>query len=782
MMSICLRIYLPALCMLMCLHRGFSQTAATCNLNLSGKIIDLDDGKELDGTFVILKKTNQTQITNDHGNFRFSGLCPGTQELVIQHVGCRDTMIVVDLKKDSRLTIRLPHSAIELGEIDIMDKQPDMVRSQTVNEIKEKDLDGTRGQSLGEALKLVSGVTTLNTGSTISKPMIHGMQGYRILILNNGIRQEGQQWGNEHAPEIDPFIAQKLSVIKGANAVRYGSDAMAGVILVEPADLPDTASVTGEVNLVGMSNGQTGVASGILQGNFDKLKGLSWRVQGTYKKGGNVQTPDYYLKNTGVQEMNYSYTLGYHRKNLGIEAYYSQFNTKVGIFTGAHIGNLTDLKAAFNSGKPQDSLATFSYDIGRPYQDVSHELAKAKMHIHLSPRWLVNVQYAYQYNIRKEFDKTPPRSTAYVDPNKPDLDYRITSQTAEVILEHLNIKSFRGQFGGSYMHQKNVYLGRFFIPNFLNNTFGLFVTERYVRQHLELEAGVRYDQKNLKSYYYTGNTLQSPDLNFQNISWNVGAIIKPKQNLNFFINAGSAWRAPAPNELYSNGLHQGLGSIERGDPNLKTERVYNLTATGLYQTSLLTVELTAYHNQFSNFIYLNPGVQPELTIKGAYPVFNYMQADARISGMDGKISAQFFEHLQLTSKAMILRAWNYSIKDYLVYMPSDRYSLDAKAFTDLSKTIKEAYVQVGYQYVTKQWRVPDSTDFAPPPKAYGLLSAEIGAGFKFGKQRLNISLAATNLLNAIYRDYLDRFRYFADSQGRNFTVRIKVPLVIYDKK
>ncbi len=780
MLSLCQRIAFLVLSVLIATPLVLT-AQAPCSYGLSGRVIDLDDGRELDGTFVILTNADQTQITNQHGIFKFTGLCAGSHTLLIRHVGCRDTLIGVHLKKDLKLTIRLPHSAIELGEIDVMDKQPDMIRSQTVNELKDADLDRTRGQSLGESLKLISGVTTLNTGSTISKPMIHGMQGYRVLILNNGIRQEGQQWGNEHAPEIDPFIASKLSVIKGANAVRYGSDAMAGVILVEPAELPDTASVTGEVNLVGMSNGQSGTASGILQGYFDQLKGLSWRAQGTYRKGGNIRTPQYYLKNTGVEEMNYSYTLGYHRKNIGLEAYYSQFNTKVGIFTGAHIGNLSDLKAAFASAKPQDSLASFSYDIGRPYQDVSHELAKAKLHIHLAPRWLLNAQYAYQYNIRQEFDKTPPRSTSYVDPNKPDLDYRITSQTAELVLEHLNIKSFRGQFGASYMNQKNVYLGRFFIPNFKNNTFGVFATERYVRQHLELEAGLRFDQKHLQSYYYTGNVLQSPDLQFRNISWNLGAIIKPTQTFHIFVNAGSAWRAPAPNELYSNGLHQGLGSIERGNPNLKTEQVYNLTVTGLYQTKNYAFELTAYHNQFSNFIYLNPGNQPELTIKGAYPVFNYMQADARISGLDGKASAVFFNSLEITAKSMLLRAWNYSIDDYLVYMPADRYSLDAKVFRRFSGVLQEAYIQGGYQYITKQWRVPDSTDFAPPPKAYGLLSAEIGSRFRFGKQQIVISMTATNLLNTVYRDYLDRFRYFADSQGRNFTLRLRVPFTAYDK-
>lgn len=752
-----------------------------CMLKLTGKIIDLDDGKELEGTFVTLKNTTVTKITNEHGNFIFTGLCEGGYQFIIQHIGCRDTIIYIDLKKDTKIVIKLPHSAIELNEIDIMDKQIEAKKTQTADEIKGKELISTHGQSLGEALKLVNGVTTLNTGSTISKPMIHGMQGYRILILNNGIRQEGQQWGNEHAPEIDPFIAQKLTVIKGANSVRYGSDAMAGVILIEPNDLPDTASVTGEINLVGMSNGKTGVASGILQGYFDKVKYFSWRIQGTYKKGGTIKTPTYYLKNTGVEELNYSYALGYHRKKLGVDIYYSQFNTKIGIFSGAHIGNLTDLNAAFNTQKPQDSLATFSYDINRPYQDITHELVKGKVHYHITPRWKAYLQYAYQFNMRKEYDKDKPLNNALAALNKPELDYRIRTHTAELVIEHLNIKSFRGQLGASFMNQRNVYLGRFFVPNFINTTWGVFASERYMRQHIELEAGVRYDQKNLKSYYYIGNDLQKPVLDFSNISWNVGAIIKPTSHLNFFVNVGSAWRSPAPNELYVNGVHHGVGSIEKGDANLKTEQVYNVTATGLYQVKKYMFEITAYHNLFNNFIYLNPGIQPELTIKGAYPVFDYKQANARISGVDAKVSAELFNHILITSKAMLLRAWNEKINDYLVYMPSDRYSLDAKLFTH-HKKVDDLYFQIGYQFITKQWRVPKNTDFAAPPKEYGLFSAEIGTSIKIKHLQCNLSLTANNILNTEYRDYLDRFRYFANSQGRNFTLRLNIPLTLYDKK
>lgn len=753
-----------------------------CNNNLSIRVIDKDNGDELESTIVSINEINQINATNEHGNTTFNKLCIGRYHILIQHLGCSDTIISIDLKKDFKLIVKLPHSNYELSQIEVRDKQPDIIKTQTVYDLKEKELDQTRGKSLGEALKLVNGVTTLNTGSSISKPMIHGMQGYRILILNNGIRQEGQQWGNEHAPEIDPFIAQKISVIKGANAVRYGSDAMAGVIVVEPNDLPDTASITGEVNLVGLSNGKTGVTSGILQGYFDKLKGFSWRVQGTLKKGGNINSPNYYLKNTGVQESNFSYALNYHRKNWGIETYYSQFNTKIGIFSSAHVGNLTDLQAAFNSSKPQDSLANFSYDIGRPYQDITHELVKSKFHLHITNKWKAYIQYAYQYNIRKEYDKHVPRNNALAELNKPELDYRITSQTIDAIIEHLNIKSFRGQFGGSYLNQQNVYLGRFFIPNYINNSWGLFATERFVKQHIEVEAGIRYDQKNLKSFYYIGNNLVKPELNFNNLSWNLGCILKPKKNLNFFINMGSAWRAPSPNELYSNGLHQGAGAIERGDANLKTEQVYNITGTGVYQLKKMDIELTIYHNQFTNFIYMEPANEPELTIRGAFPVFNYKQTNARISGFDVKITNRFFNHFQLMSKAMILRAWNYSANDYLIYMPSDRYSIDLKAHTKISKKVTEIYIQGGYQYITKQWRVPVNVDFANPPKGYGLLNAEIGTYVKFGNQQLNLALTATNLMNTIYRDYLDRFRYFTDAQGRNIGIRIKVPITLYDKK
>lgn len=761
-----------------------SAKAQTCNLSFRGCIADADNGEHLSFAIVKLVELDKTLQTNTEGEFEFQKVCAGNYKLLVKHFGCRDTVYNVTIKNSKRITFKLPHAAHNLNEIDIMDKRVEMKSTQTESKLSAEELEKLKGQTLGDVLKNVSGVTTLNTGGTISKPMLHGMQGYRLLLLNNGIRQEGQQWGNEHAPEIDPFIAKRVSVIKGANAIRYGSDAIAGVVLIQPNELPDTAGINGEINLVGLSNGRTGAANAMLEGSFSKIKGFAWRVQGSVKQGGNIKTPNYYITNTGIKEFNYSYALGYHRKKWGVEMYYSQFNTSIGIFRGSHIGNLTDLQNALTRGKPFDSAAVFSYTIGRPNQEATHELIKGLAHYHFASKWRLKLQYAWQYNARKEFDlrrlTNEEKITGIIN---PDLDLYITSQTVQSILEHDNINNFRGEFGTSYMYQENVYQGRFFIPNYIANSYGIYATERYVKSHFEAELGVRYDVKDLQSYFYNSDKIWTNEKRiFNNLSYNLGLIFKPTQKLNLFVNGGSAWRAPAPNELYSNGVHQGLASIERGDNLLKTEICYNITTSLIYQTTKLKLEATAYHNQFQNFIYLNPTNTLELTIRGAFPVFNYEQANVRISGIDLKGDYQINKHLSMQSKVMFVRGFNKRINDYLIYMPSDRADLGITYSLKETTTIKKTKLQLTTQYVNKQWRIPQNTDFAPPPSSYYLVNAELSTQVNLKKQPVCFHFSVVNLLNTVYREYLDRFRYFTDAMGVSYNLRITLPLNLYHPK
>lgn len=757
--------------------------AQTCTLQLKVQLRDLDDNGEL--SFAVVKVIGSDKIlqSDAHGEFSLSGLCAGTQQFLVQHFDCRDTIITVELTRSSKLLVRLPHSVNQLKEVDVMDKRAEMRKTQAQVTLNSDAIMAGKGQPLAELLKNVSGVTTLNTGATISRPMLHGMQGNRLLILNNGVRQEGQQWGSEHAPEIDPFMAKKIAVIKGVAAIRYGSDAIAGVVLAEQDELPDTAALTGELSLVGLSNGRTGAAAMRLQGYFDALRYFSWRIQGSVKKGGNVRTPGYYLTNTGMQEHNFSYAMGYHRKKWGTELYYSQFNTTIGIYRGSHIGNITDLQQALRYGKPTDSASAFSYAIGRPDQQVAHELVKWASHYHFSPRWRSSFHYAWQHNIRQEYDlrrlTAAERASGFA---APDLDLRVTSQTAEAIIEHDNIRSFRGMLGLSGMYQENTSQGRFFIPNYVNTTWGVFATERYVLPHVELEAGIRYDQKLLRSYYFVDKVWTISRRNFDNINANGGMIWKADSTFNLFVNAGTAWRSPAPNELYANGIHQGVSAIERGDSTLKLEKCYNLTVSGIYRTQKLRAEVTVYHNEFSNFIYLQPSGTLEVTIRGAFPVFNYQQANARISGVDLNAEYQLQRQLLLLFKGMVVRGWNRAISDYLIYMPADRAEAGLKILLPDWRWLKNASVQASNMFVARQWRVPASGDFSPPPAGYYLGGLSLAGTVYLRQQPMELHFGINNLFNARYRDYLDRFRYYCDAQGVSYNLRLNFPIVIYDKK
>jgi hypothetical protein len=149
-----------------------------------------------------------------------------------------------------------PARSIKLEEVEITTPRKSTPGTGTSATLTSKDLEQTRGRTLAEALTNIAGVSTLQTGATIAKPVIQGLHSTRILILNNGIRQEGQQWGMEHAPEIDPFVASRITVIKGAEGVRYGPEAIGGVVLVEPAALSKIPDITGELYLTVATNGR----------------------------------------------------------------------------------------------------------------------------------------------------------------------------------------------------------------------------------------------------------------------------------------------------------------------------------------------------------------------------------------------------------------------------------------------------------------------------------------------------------------------------------------------
>jgi iron complex outermembrane receptor protein len=553
---------------------------------------------------------------------------------------------------------------------------------------------------------------------------------------------------------------------------------MGGVVLIDPSALPKIPGVSGELNLVGASNNRMGITSGIVQGAFGKkLTGLSWRAQGTYRRAGNSRTPHYYLENTGFQEINFSGTVAYKKENYGAELYYSEFNANLGIFSGTHAETLPDIMAAINRSNPI-TPSYFSYKIDRPYQHVRHDLFKASAYVKFKNKSRFDLIFARQHNVRSEFDYISLSGRL-----NPELYLSLISHTFDLIYQHKQIKNFSGSIGFNGLTQGNVRMYEMLIPNFRNYSGGIFLIEKWTKKRLTLEAGIRYDYKWLKAYMLDNNTAQviTPTFNWQNFTGSTGAQYYISENLSWMLNIGSAWRAPSVNELLSNGVHQSAVSYERGNIDLKSERAYNFSTSLKYQGKKLQTELDLYNNYINNYTYLKPALSYIHTARGAFPLFDYTQVNAVLRGADVAITYNILDSLSITSKTSVLFAYNYTIHDYLQLVPANRFENTLKYNLGSIGKMKQVYISVTDLYVAKQERVPANSDYVVSPSGYMLISADLGFSIPVGKQEMSVSFTAANIFNTAYRDYMDRFRYFMDEPGRNFTLRLRVPFEILKK-
>jgi iron complex outermembrane receptor protein len=748
-----------------------------CSYRLTGHVHSTITHENLAGAVVSFGW--KTIITDHNGDFRFDSLCAGTYQAVITHTSYDSVVKTITISRNMHIDFDLQPQQNTMAEVTVTGVKTSIATG-IKKELTGHELEETKGSSLAEALSKLSGVAMLQTGSTIAKPVIHGLHSNRILTINNGVRQEGQQWGNEHAPEIDPFIANKLTVIKGVDELRYGSDAIGGVILVEPRSLRQTPGYNAEFNTVYFTNNRQYVASGIFEQQLRKLPAFTYRVQGTFKKGANVTTPYYRLNNTAVEEKNFSLTTGWRKEHFTTELYYSLFNTQVGIFAGSHIGNLSDLENAISAERP-DRVFTGdqSYRIRRPSQDVIHHLLKSKTTFDIGNSKF-NVLLAGQYNNRKEYDVV--RNAAA---RGAQINLSIYTFSEEISWEHPKKNNLNGTIGLVAMQQDNSYSGRYLIPNYNSYTYGGYVIEKWAKGKWDAQAGIRFDNKTIDTRRLRAGTqtLSVYNFNFSTLgsSFNAGYKILPQWKSNATVSLST--RAPHVNELLVDGIHHGTGTYERGNINLKREQSFLLSLSNTYssKSGVLQLDINLYRNRIQNFIYQQPRPDdPVLTIRGAFPLIEYTATDALLSGADFTSTLRPMKFLGYTLRYSLLRARDISTDDWLIWMPSDRLSNEITYSFKKGKRFSDTYFSLEMQNVMRQKRVPDEkngkNDYKKPPPGYTLLNADFSTSFDLGKLPVTIGVGGRNLLNKAYREYMNTFRYYTDERGRNINIRLTINL------
>lgn len=736
-----------------------------CQLNFSGKVLDNHDQSELAFTNIYILELEKGVVADLNGNFEFKNLCPGTYQFKVSHAECDAIVFEVTLDKSLKRNFYLEHHHLE--EVEVSGTVKSEIAEETV--LSGRELNLRKGQNLGNIVEEFNGVTTIKTGNSIAKPVIHGLHSSRILILNNHIIQESQQWGIEHAPEVDPYALGRISLIKGSEAVKYGPGAIGGVIILEPNELIDSAGIHGKVDLSLQSSGLGGSLNGQVEGQFKNTPGWSWRLQGSVKKLGNQNTSSYFLANTGVEEYNFSFNSQFKREKYRIEVFYSQFNTRLGIFKGAHIGNLTDLENAILAKKPLIQEG-FKYEIGRPYQKIQHHLAKIGANVKTGNAGNVHLDFAYQRNNREEFDA--PNTFGNQKDDFAEMQFYLDNFYGNVHWEHAFIKGFKGKIGINYVGSSNQYDGKYYlIPNYNKYGGGIYLIESWTKKRIKLEIGLRYDLRRFDYFFYDAGQLQKPNKEWGSLSANFGMQYRIDKKNVILINLYRSWRNPEPNELYSDGLHHGAVSIEYGNPNLKEEVSYGGSFNYMLKSDRIKMEFEAYANYMESFIYQRPG-EPVLTIRGAFPTFNFEQSNALLTGADLSFSVFPLSSLELNLNGSTLWAYNLEQQEYISQMPADRIGAFIKYYFKESEKIEDPFIKLSGVGVSRQWKHSSSDEIYGVPNAYFLLNLESALTLPQKKGALQVGIEVRNILNSAYRDYLNRFRFFADEQGVNIILKV----------
>ena len=785
---------------------GFSATAQDCSITFEGKIIDFHDKTPIPGASIVVLNLNRYATSNINGIFKINNLCKGKIILEIQHIACETKQITIDIEKEIHKDIYLEHHLEELNEV-ILKASTKTEQSNVEQSIKKSVIEEFTDKYLGDALKTISGVSALNTGNSIVKPMIHGLHSSRLLIINNNVRMFDQEWGDEHAPNIDINASDRIDVIKGANTLKYGSDAIGGLILLRPKRYTVKDSLFGSILTSFNSNGLGGSLNSEIIKTYNS--GYYTKVQMNYRKFGDFEAPNYNLTNSGVESLNGSIQFGYNSFEKGFDAYYSYVNNEFGILQSSHIGNVNDLVNAINSQQPR-VIEDFSYTINVPKQTIVHHLGKIKAYKRYKGFGKLTVQYDFQINRRKEYDLRRGDLK-----NTPVIDLRLFTTSLQPNLQIDYFNNLKINTGLLVRYQQNDAVSGTgtspLIPDFDKYDAGMYAIGNYnLNETTEISTGIRYDFTNInanKEYNVTdwqetynydelfpefesgairGTDIPAnPRFTYHNISASLGLSKKFNNNIQLLANYGLASRVPNPSELFSEGLHHSAARIETGLLTIGKEIANKFILSLEKNSNDFGFAISPYYNQINSFIQLIP-VGITTTIRGAFPVWEYNQIAAQIFGVDIDVNKKISKNFSYSASLSLLQGDNLTDDIPLIHMPAANFS---NRLFYINETLNQLKISLSHRTIIQQNRFPDYNfftynatiqeevfvDISSTPPTYSLFGLNTSIVFKvFKGSSLQLEFNIDNVFNVSYREHLNRLRYFSNDLGRNYNLKIKI--------
>lgn len=757
----------------------FMQATAFADITtLKGKVVD-NENQPLPGATITIPDLKISTQTDANGEFTLNGMPQRGRFIVqVQYMGYRTLTQWADLSVTGDLTFKLQPSVIETREVVITgtpvsgnSKQ----NSTSATTLNRDELLRPSTNIIDALASQVPGVSQITTGPGISKPVIRGLGYNRVVTLSNGIKQQGQQWGDEHGIEIDQYGADRIEVLRGAASLLYGSDALGGVInMLEPLT-PPSGQIKGEfLTNYATNNGLTGTSL-MLTGNED---GFVWRARGSYKNAHSFKTPDYYFPNSGFNETNISGMLGLNKQWGYSHLSFSYFKNNVGLYEAEPENGLNFIN---EDGEPFSNDDYKSRSLMFPRQDIRHYKLNLDNNFIFGSGFL-KLNLGYQKNQRRELEESAD----------PSLFFDLNTYTADAKYYLNESNGWQPVFGLSTEVGRSVNKGEeYVVPDYNTYGIGAFAYLKKTWDKNTFNAGIRYDYKSNKGKGLVEEgeeRFAAFENNFSNVSGALGFTHQFNEHLNFKANAGSAFRAPNPAELASNGVHEGSFRYEIGRADLAPERSYQADATLELDTRFVSASIGIYENYIRNFIYAanTPGDVREVTGEdgetGAYDVYRYGQVNANLYGFEGNLTLHPVSFIHFENTFGYTHAQNTTLDRPLAFIPAGTLK-NTLRFEPAIKGLKQSYIYVGIDNFFKQGRF-DNT-FETGTDGYTLLNAGIGTTVNFGKQPVKLYVAGNNLLDKKYYDALSRYKagristadpnFGIYNPGRNITFGMYLP-------
>lgn len=758
--------------------------SAQPSFKISGFIMN-EDRVPIEAATVSVVEENKSVQSDRNGGFEITLSKFGIITIHIDALGYFPISMQLSVENNIHRDFILKKNDIELAEITVRGdnkRNIQMKSAQNLVKVDKSYIEDNFSGSLMQSLEKIPGVRAMTIGSGQSKPAIRGLGFNRMMVTQNGIKHEGQQWGEDHGLEMDQFSIDDIEILKGPGSLLYGGDAIGGVISLRNNYIP-SAKTEGNINLYGRSNNESLGFSGQIAGRKNKFY---YKVNATYVDYGDYKVPtdsiqyySYYIKlknrrlrNTAGKDQNAGITLGYIDQKFQTNFFVSDVYSKNGFFADAH-----GLEVRMSDIDYDKS----SRDIDLPYHSVNHFKIINNSRLQIGSANLEG-DFAYQNNLRKELSEPVSHGYMPIPPDALERKFNKNTYTSNISVKQLITDKHSLQVGINIEHQNNTRGGwGFIIPNFQATNVGVFLYDRYfLSEDLIISSGIRMDWMKIhidsyQDWYKTpvenGDWVykeRATNLkrNFNSFTWSAG-INYSKDNWMLKTNVGKSFRAPTPKELGSDGVNYHIFRYEKGDKTLSAEESYQIDIGIGWKNNFLDIQLEPYINYFPNYIYLNP-------TSGYYEglqMYYYTQAKVIRYGFEAILEYKLTREISLGMQGEYLYAEQLSGDKKGYTLPfSPPWSANVTVTYHPQNKIfgSSGDIQFEYKIVSPQNRI------VPPEektKGYQLLNLSFGRSWQINRNKMKLRMQGQNILNKRYYDHTSYYRLIdVPEPGRNISI------------